>query len=203
MSYFKNRRVARTLSLVSMLLLVPLVGCQVEKEQSGSLPDVDVDVEAGSLPKYDIDGPDVKVGVRQETVTVPKVIVVQEEETVEVPYIDVDLPGAEREERTITSEIEVPSIGYDLNIQEIYVVNDEIWVVSQLSEIDPDAQEAIVRVSDRVVLNAPDMSVRQYIIGERPEGNYNEQYTFINGRQDIASELEAGRQIYGQEQASL
>ncbi|MGP1375930.1 MAG: hypothetical protein ACTS3T_24100 [Almyronema sp.] len=172
--------------------------CRVEQEEAGSLPDVDVDVEPGNLPEYDVQGPDVNVGVTERTVTVPKVVVVQEEETVDVPYIDVSLPNADQVERTITPEVEVPSGGYDLTIQGIYAVNDELWVVSDLEEVDDNAPESTVRVSDRVVLNAPDMSVRHFIIGDRPTGAFNEQFTFISSREEIAPQLSEGRQLYDQ-----
>ncbi len=76
-----------------LLVAMPLTACRVEQEETGSLPDVDVQVEPGNLPEYDIQGPDVNVGVTERTVTVPRVVVIQEEQTVEVPYIDVDLPG--------------------------------------------------------------------------------------------------------------
>jgi hypothetical protein len=184
--------------LLLLLIVVPLGACRVEQEETGSLPDVDVDVEPGSLPEYDVQGPDVNVGVTERTVTVPRVVVVQEEETIDVPYIDVDAPGAERVERTITPEVEVPSGGYDLAIQGVYAVGDELWVVSNLEEVDPEAAETTVRVSDRIVLNAPDMSVRHFIVGERPEGTFNEQYTFINSREEISADLNAGRQLYDQ-----
>ncbi|NJO44634.1 MAG: hypothetical protein HC835_02785 [Oscillatoriales cyanobacterium RM2_1_1] len=203
MKDFKLARFSKPLILTLALFLVPLAACRVEQEEAGSLPDVDVSVEPGSLPEYDIQGPDVNVGVTERTVTIPKVIVVQEEETVEIPYVDVDVPGAEREERTITTEVEVPSKGYALNIQGIHVVNNELWVVSQLEVQNPNAVQAITRVSDRVALNAPSMPVRQYVIGERPEGSFNEQYTFISDRQQIAAELDSGRQLYEQQNASL
>ncbi|MEA5580761.1 hypothetical protein VB620_05320 [Nodularia harveyana UHCC-0300] len=184
----------KIIPLSLIVLLLPLASCQIEKEQAGSLPEVNV--EPGKLPQYDIQGPDVKVGVAKRTVTVPKVIVIQEEQTVEVPYIDVDVPGADRKERTITTEVEVPSSGYNLEIQGIYALNNELWVVSQLQEENPNAPKTRVRVSDRVVVNSPDIPVRQYIIGERPESSFNEQYTFINSRQPITSELESGQMLY-------
>ena len=150
------------------------------------------------MPEYDINGPDVNVGVTERTVTVPKVVVIQEEETVEVPYIDVDVPGVDRGERTITAEVEVPSAGYDLEIQNISVVNDQLWVVSRLNQNDANAPQKSVRVADRVVVNAPDMAVRHFIIGERPSKSFNEQYTFIENRQQIASQLDTGRVLYGE-----
>ncbi len=179
-----------------LLVAMPLTACRVEQEETGSLPDVDVQVEPGNLPEYDIQGPDVNVGVTERTVTVPRVVVIQEEQTVEVPYIDVDLPGVERVERTITPEVEVPSGGYNLAIQGVHVVNDELWVVSNLEETALDAPAEAGRVSDRVVLNAPDMPVRHFIVGERPESSFNEQYTFIESRDEIEPELNAGRHIY-------
>ncbi len=184
----------KVLPLSLAMLLVPLASCQIEKEQAARLPEVNI--EPGRLPEYDIKGPDVKVGVTKRTVTVPKVIVVQEEQTVEVPYIDVDLPGIERKERTITAEVEAPSAGYNLEIQDVYAANNELWVVSRLEEENPNAPKATVRVSDRVVLNAPDIPVRQYIIGKSPNGSFNEQYTFINSREQIASQLASGKQLY-------
>ena len=42
------------------------------------MPSVDVETEGGQLPKYDVDGPDVSVGTKEKTITVPD--------------IDVDLP---------------------------------------------------------------------------------------------------------------
>lgn len=183
---------------LSLLLIVPLAACRVEQEEAGRLPDVDVDVEPGQLPQYDIQGPDVDVGVTERTITVPRVVVVQEQQTVDVPYIDINAPGAERTERTLTQEVEVPSSGYDLQIQSVYAVDNELWVISQLTEIDPNAPQANVRVSDRIVVNAPDTPVRHYVIGERPVGSFNEQYTFIDNRDQILPQLEAGRQLYNQ-----
>lgn len=193
---------SKAVSLTFALLLIPLVSCRVEQERAGQLPDVDVSVEPGQLPRYDIQGPDVNVGVTERTVTVPKVIVVQEEQTVEVPYIDVNVPGAERQERTITAEVEVPSGGYNLNIRDVYAVNNELWVISRLAETNPNAPRAVTRVSDRIVINAPNIPVRHYIIGARPSGTFNEQYEFIGDRQQILSQLESGRQLYEREAAS-
>jgi hypothetical protein len=51
---------------------------EVEQTQEGRLPDVDVDAEPGKLPEVDVRGPDVDVGT--DAVAVP------------VPDVDVDLP---------------------------------------------------------------------------------------------------------------
>lgn len=193
-SQFPNPKKAFLLTF--LLFLIPLASCRIEQERAAELPDVDVNVEPGQLPVYDIQGPDVNVGVTERTVTVPKVIVVQEEQTVQVPYIDVNVPGAQREERTITAEVEVPSGGYNLSIQNVYAVNNELWVISRLEETNPNAPRVTTRVADRIVINAPNIPVRHYIMGERPSGVFNEQYEFVGNRQQILPQLEAGRQLY-------
>lgn len=47
--------------------------CQVEKTQDGKLPEVSVDATGGALPKYDVQGPEVKVGTKTTTIEVPTV----------------------------------------------------------------------------------------------------------------------------------
>lgn len=199
---FQHSNSKKVLSLVLIVVPMALSSCRVEQERSAELPDVDVSVEPGQLPEYDIQGPDVNVGVTERTVTVPKIVVIQEEETVQVPYLDVNVPGAKRQERTITSEVEVPTGGYTLEIRDVYAVNNELWVISRLEETDLNAPQAITRASDRIVINAPDMPVRHYIVGERPRSTFNEQYQFIGDRQQILPQLEAGRQLYERETTS-
>lgn len=82
------------LSTIALLLLT--VGCRVEQEQAGELPDVDVQVEPGQLPQYDVDGPEVNVRTEEQEVTVPQIEVTEEERNVEVPYIDIDPPQADQ-----------------------------------------------------------------------------------------------------------
>jgi hypothetical protein len=60
---------------------IPKYDVDVRKTQEGKLPDVDVDVRDGNLPEYDVDGPDVDVHM--------------EEKTIKVPDVDVDVPDDE------------------------------------------------------------------------------------------------------------
>ena len=61
------------------------------------MPDVDVDVEGGKLPHYDIHGPDVHVGEKEVEVEVPDVDVdvKTEKKSFTVPDVDVDIPEEE------------------------------------------------------------------------------------------------------------
>jgi hypothetical protein len=189
----------RLLFIPFAALLVLPVGCRIEQERAAELPDVNVQVEPGQLPKYDIKGPDVNVRTVEETIVVPQVKIVQEKQTVQVPYIDVNLPGVERRRQTLTAEVTAPSAGYNLQIQDVYVVNDQVWVVARLNESDPNAPKTPVNVSDRIVLNAPEMPVRYYIVGERPVGDAGNQYTFVENRQSIEDQLASGQQLYSRQ----
>ncbi len=48
-----------------------MAGCDVEKTEEGSLPEVEV--KGGNMPEYDVDAPDVDVGTEEKTITVPDV----------------------------------------------------------------------------------------------------------------------------------
>ncbi len=52
--------------------------CDVDQTKEGELPDVDVNVSEGQLPEFNVQGPDVDVGTKNETI--------------QVPTIDVDTP---------------------------------------------------------------------------------------------------------------
>lgn len=193
------KKIRMLTALMALLVIVGLTGCEIDQTQAGDMPDVDVDVEAdpGQLPAYDIDGPDVNVGTTTKMVKVPKVVVVMEEEEVEVPYIDVDVPGEDKMEQTIVVETEVRGEGYELDIEEAYVVGNELWVISELEAPDMFPEERpTMRISDRLVLNAPDLRVKHFIIGDKPDGFHNGQYTFINSMADIESDLMNGKRLY-------
>ena len=67
------------LSLVPIAMFaLPLTSCDVDKVEDGEMPEVKIEGEA-KLPKYEVEGPDVKV----------------EKKTIEVPTLDVDLPEEE------------------------------------------------------------------------------------------------------------
>lgn len=73
-------------------MALSLVGCDVDVEDKGELPDVDVEAEPGEMPEMDVEGPDVDVSTEKEEVTVPDVDVEAEKTEVPVPDVDVDMP---------------------------------------------------------------------------------------------------------------
>lgn len=178
------------------------MSCSVDKTEEGESPDLDVDVsaESGEMPEYEVNWADVEVATRTKTVTVPKVVIVQEEEQVEVPYIDISSPEGqeqtEKKERTIRVEAEVKEQNYNLQIVEVYAADDDLYVISELKPTGQNLQGQTVRVQDQIVLNAPDLDVEHYIIGEKPEGDFNMQYTFVRSRAELDDELEGATKIY-------
>jgi hypothetical protein len=76
------------------LLTVSATGCRVRQTQEGEVPDVDVQVKGGQVPKYDVDAPDVDVKSQNREVTVPTDVDVKtEKRTVKVPKVEVKPPA--------------------------------------------------------------------------------------------------------------
>ena len=50
-----------------------LAACDVDQTKEGELPDVDVNATGGQLPEYNVEGPQVNVGMENKTVQVPTV----------------------------------------------------------------------------------------------------------------------------------
>ena len=187
-------------TVAAALAVFTAAGCSTEQTQPAEAPDVDVDVNPGQWPQYKVNWADVDVGTREKTVTVPVVRVEQETREVSVPYIDINPAGArDREERTIQVELDVPHSGYNLQISEIRAAGDDLWVIARLDEGGQQpAAQAVTRVSDQVVVNAPaDLDVRKVIVGNRPAGSYNEQHRFV-GSMDVLNQAipQGSRVIY-------
>ncbi len=185
---------------LTILVLLGYTSCDIDQTQEGKLPEIDVDIEteAGRLPAFDVDWADVNVGTRTTTIKVPKVRVVMEEEEVEIPYIDVDMPDADvdKEEITLIAEAEVTNEMQNLDIVEVLATGDDLYVLSELTPTGKDLGDERARVSDRLVLNAPDLDIKYYIVGKRPEGVFNTQYKYIANRNVLDNQLKNAKSIY-------
>ncbi len=192
------KRIKKFTTLIMLILPIWFFSCDVDKTQQGDMPEVDVDVEEGEMPEYDVDWMNVDVATTTKTVEVPKVTVVMEEEQVEVPVVNVSMPdGADNVERTIRVEAEVSDEMRKVDIKELYATENRIYVIAELEKTGEPLQDKTVRVSDQVVINAPDdLIVKHYIIGEKPDRVFNDDYTYITSRNEISSELQGGKTIY-------
>jgi len=191
------RRTACIPAAICCAALIALSGCRAEQTQEGRSPDVDVNVDPGQWPRYNIKWADVDVGTREQTVTVPVVRIEQETRQVTVPYIDINPPGAgAREERTISVDVDVPHAGYQLQITEVRAANDTLWVIARLTERSQPAAQAVTRVADQVVVNAPeDLNVRRIVVGQRPQGVQNQQYRFVDSMAALDQQIPAGGRV--------
>jgi len=72
--------------------LTAAVGCDVEVEEEGEMPEVRV--EGGEMPEYDVDTAELEVGTTEETVMVPEVEM--KEKRVDVPTVGIDPANAEQ-----------------------------------------------------------------------------------------------------------
>ena len=177
------------------------MSCDVEKTEEGEAPDLDVDVEAdaGEAPEYDVDWANVNVGSRSKTVKVPKVVVVMEEEEVDVPYLDVSMPDNDNTvaEQTIKVEAEVSDYMHEINIEKVYAASNKLLVISSLEKKDEALDQNRVRVSDQIIINAPDdLVIRHYIIGKQPQGDFNSTYNYISSEGDISNKTAGAKVIY-------
>ena len=66
-----NRSTKLALGGSLLTLMLGVGGCTIDKEESGQLPDVDV--QGGNMPEYDVDAPEVDVGTKEKVITVPDV----------------------------------------------------------------------------------------------------------------------------------
>lgn len=216
MNYATKRRTRNLSGVTVAALAIALTGCDVQQTQAGELPDVDVDagdlpnyeivktddgelpsidVDGGQLPAFDVDWMDVDVGLTETTVDVPKLKLVVEEETVKIPKIDVDWPGEEEvRERTIHAQLETVGSGQDLQIERIYAADDELIVVSRLTGNASGGTPE--RLSDYVVVSAPDMDVEHYVIGSAPRRDFNDDLDFVDDFEELADEIRGARLLY-------
>ncbi len=61
---------------IGFLVLIGSLGvaaCDVDQTREAEAPTVDVDADAGQLPSYDVDAPEVNVGTKNVVVEVPTV----------------------------------------------------------------------------------------------------------------------------------
>jgi|GEM_PF-4655110 hypothetical protein len=84
------------------------------------------------------------------------------------PYMVIETTGYPRMyDRVVTVETQVPNSGYDLIIDEVRAVGDELWVIANLRQTEGVYSQAPTTLSDRIIIHGPDnMQVRTVIVGD-------------------------------------
>ncbi|WGK65427.1 hypothetical protein [Croceiramulus getboli] len=188
------KKLLLSLALASFLF----TGCDIDKKGDTELPEVDVDIdaEAGELPEFDVDWADINVGTTTKMVEVPKVVIVMEEEEVEVPVIDVEMPDEDKMERNLVVEAEVEGNEHQLEIKEIRAAANRLYVIATLEELETSLDGKKMRVQDQVVLNAPDLDVEYVIVGNKPDRMFNNQYRYVSTMNDLSTNIKNAKVIY-------
>ena len=101
------------------------------------------------------------------------------------------------EEREITVTLTVPDAAWEISIDEVYEVKNEIWVISTVSR-NPDimASQVISIVKASVKFVAPDLPVKRFIVGKTWGWKNEEPYTFIKDLKELDRELKNGKLLY-------
>lgn len=177
--------------LLIMTLLTITYSCDIKQTKKAKLPDVEVETKEGQMPEFDVNWADINIGTTTKKMKVPKVVVVMEEEEFDVPVIDVNMPNAgNKEERTLTIETEVSGTEHSLDIKKVYASNKNLYVIAELKDKGNSLGDKTIRVSDQLVLNAPeDLNVKYYIIGEKPNRSFNSKYKYIANEARLKSKL--------------
>ncbi|HBR53157.1 MAG TPA: hypothetical protein EYN07_13895 [Flavobacteriaceae bacterium] len=187
-------------------LIIPLFAialftssCDIDKKGKTELPEVDVevDVEEGNLPEFDVDWADVDISTTTKMVEVPKVVVVMEEEEIEVPTIDIDMPDdTEKYEQELIVEAEVEDVEHEIKIQEIRATNNRLYVIASLTALESTLGDKTLRVQDQVSLNAPDLDVKYIVIGEKPDRIFNNNNMYVASMNDLPATVKDAEVIY-------
>lgn len=109
---------------------------------------------------------------KNTTMDVPASLQTSTMEQREVPYIDVDFPNAaQKEEKVLRVEAEVPNAATQLKIKEIWANGKQLYVISQLAgpedHNDKKGDQKLWAV-DQVTLNAPPLNIGYIIVGRNP-----------------------------------
>lgn len=196
----KIKETMKKILLSVFALSMMITSCDMKKTESGELPEVDIDVDAeeGNLPEYEINWADIDLKTETRMVEVPKVVVVMEEEEVEVPVLDVDMPDeyGDKRERTLMVEAEVSDKEHNLEIKQIRATGKKLYVISELTMLDTDLGDKNVRVQDQVELNAPELDVEYIIVGERPDRMFNNNNRYVKSMSEVNNMLGDADVIY-------
>lgn len=191
----------KLIKVTAAFCVLGLASCDIDQTKKGALPtiDIEVDTDAGVMPEFDVDWMSVDVGTKTKTITVPTVQIVMEEKEVEVPFIDADWPDDYDDvaEQTITVEAEVSEFEYKIDIDEVYAKGDRLYVISKIEKSDKKIGNKSMRISDQIVINAPDLTVKHYIIGDKPSRGFNNNYTYVKNLDKITQKMEGAKKIYG------
>ena len=101
--------------------------------------------------------------------------------------------------QAISVKVTVPDLGWFINIDEIYKVEGELWVISVLHRTPGMFGQQITTKSDTVKVPHSSLPVKHFVLGKTWGWQNEEPYVFLNSRGEIAEELESGKLLFKNE----
>jgi len=97
-------------------------------------------------------------------------------------------------DQTISMEIRVPSLGWSFRITEVYQMEKEVWVVSELKKSPEPAAQMLTTRLDSIKLKAPAFPIRYYVIGKTWRWKSKQLYEFLKNREEL--KIPSGKLLY-------
>lgn len=100
-------------------------------------------------------------------------------------------------EKLIKVRLRVPAPNYSIQIDKVYVLKQEVWIIAKVSEHSTEGTLGVLAtVEDTVKLNLPDLPMKTFIIGKDWNWKNNENYTFLENYKPIQKGLSKGKIVY-------
>lgn len=104
----------------------------------------------------------------------------------------------------VSVKLTVPDTTWTITINEVHKVENELWVISTVSQTpDMMGAQVISTLQASLKLAAPDLPVKNFIIGKTWNWENSEPYTFINDLKEIEKELKSGKRLYPAGECSM
>lgn len=98
--------------------------------------------------------------------------------------------------RTLEVSAQVPDAGWSLQIEKVYRVGDELWVVADLNSSSGMAAQVISTASDSITAPLPDLPERVFVTGKTWNWQNEEPHTFLRPGEEPPSRIEEGKVLY-------
>lgn len=96
----------------------------------------------------------------------------------------------------LSVKLQAPTPAWSVKIESVWVVGDEIWVVSRLSEKQGPSAQVITDISDQVTVTLPRIAEVDYVIGKPFSGLEAGPVQFIDSLEAIQEGLNSGEQVW-------
>lgn len=98
-------------------------------------------------------------------------------------------------QRSISLQVTVPTSGWKVEIQEVYQVEKELWVISHLASKGGIALQVISQVKDSVVVPKSSLPVKHFVTGKRWNWKNKEPYQFLKDRKKLDRDLKQKKAV--------